>query len=88
MYIERRCLSKESRHSQYVHSHSIPPLIPVLPLASKAIWDYADAFATLYNSGLLGHIDPKKHQVVLCGHSAGAVGVYVVLPLPQLCSST
>ncbi|KIM42595.1 hypothetical protein M413DRAFT_26627 [Hebeloma cylindrosporum] len=39
------------------------------------IWDYADAFSTLYKSGLLGYVDPKRHQVVLCGHSAGAVGV-------------
>ncbi|KAF8148850.1 alpha/beta-hydrolase [Crassisporium funariophilum] len=39
------------------------------------IWDYADAFAALYKSGLLGVLDPQKHQVILCGHSAGAVGV-------------
>jgi len=39
------------------------------------IWDYADAFATLFKSGLLGPLDPKLHPVVLCGHSAGAVGV-------------
>ncbi|KAF8166828.1 hypothetical protein BJ912DRAFT_934422 [Pholiota molesta] len=39
------------------------------------IWDYAEAFATLYKSGLLGTLNPKLHQVVLCGHSAGAVGV-------------
>ncbi|PPQ72403.1 hypothetical protein CVT26_003796 [Gymnopilus dilepis] len=39
------------------------------------IWDYADAFATLYKSGILGPLNPKVHQVILCGHSAGAVGV-------------
>ncbi|PPQ66820.1 hypothetical protein CVT24_008679 [Panaeolus cyanescens] len=39
------------------------------------IWDYADAFASLVKSGLLGIIDPTKTQIVLCGHSAGAVGV-------------
>ncbi|KDR68066.1 hypothetical protein GALMADRAFT_257320 [Galerina marginata CBS 339.88] len=39
------------------------------------IWDYADAFATLFKSGLLGPANPKLHPVVLCGHSAGAVGV-------------
>ncbi|KDR71147.1 hypothetical protein GALMADRAFT_127350 [Galerina marginata CBS 339.88] len=39
------------------------------------IWDYADAFATLFKSGLLGPVNPKLHPVVLCGHSAGAVGV-------------
>ncbi|KAF5309122.1 hypothetical protein D9619_012789 [Psilocybe cf. subviscida] len=39
------------------------------------IWDYAEAFAALYKSGLLGVLDPKKHRVVLCGHSAGAVGI-------------
>ncbi|KAF8972042.1 Alpha/Beta hydrolase protein [Flammula alnicola] len=39
------------------------------------IWDYAEAFAMLFKSGLLGTLDPELHQVVLCGHSAGAVGV-------------
>ncbi|PPQ85923.1 hypothetical protein CVT25_014800 [Psilocybe cyanescens] len=38
------------------------------------IWDYADAFATLYKSGLLDPLG-KGHKVVLCGHSAGCVGV-------------
>ncbi|KAF9478461.1 alpha/beta-hydrolase [Pholiota conissans] len=44
-------------------------------LGLLTIWDYADAFATLYKSGLLGTLNPKLHEVVLCGHSAGAVGV-------------
>ncbi|KJA14458.1 hypothetical protein HYPSUDRAFT_80835, partial [Hypholoma sublateritium FD-334 SS-4] len=39
------------------------------------IWDYAEAFATLFRSGLLGKLDPKLHQVVLCGHSAGSIAV-------------
>ncbi|KAF5315315.1 hypothetical protein D9619_007549 [Psilocybe cf. subviscida] len=39
------------------------------------IWDYAEAFAELYKSGLLGQLDPKKHKVVLCGHSVGSVAV-------------
>ncbi|KAF9037087.1 Alpha/Beta hydrolase protein [Panaeolus papilionaceus] len=43
--------------------------------ALLTIWDYADAFASLVKSGLLGNIDPTRHQIVLCGHSAGAVGV-------------
>lgn len=43
-----------------------------------AIWDYAEAFSALYTSGLLGPLDSKKHKIVLCGHSAGSVAVYVV----------
>ena len=46
-----------------------------LDLRSTAIWDYAEAFATLVRSGLLGKLDPKVHQVVLCGHSAGSIAV-------------
>ncbi|KNZ80777.1 hypothetical protein J132_04282 [Termitomyces sp. J132] len=39
------------------------------------IYDYADAFASLYNSGLLGPLDPEFDKVILVGHSAGSVGV-------------
>ncbi|KAJ3508790.1 hypothetical protein NLJ89_g5563 [Agrocybe chaxingu] len=39
------------------------------------IWDYGDAFATLVNSGLLRPFDRGRNPIVLCGHSAGAVGV-------------
>ncbi|KAG6809545.1 hypothetical protein H0H92_015843 [Tricholoma furcatifolium] len=39
------------------------------------IYDYADAFASLYNSGILGPLDPEVDKVVLVGHSAGSVGV-------------
>lgn len=53
-------------------------LISIIPHV-VAIWDYAEAFAELYKSGLLGQLDPKKHKVVLCGHSVGSVAVYVLL---------
>ncbi|KAF8075722.1 Alpha/beta hydrolase fold-1 [Lyophyllum atratum] len=39
------------------------------------IYDYADAFASLYKSGLMGTLDPNLHKVILVGHSAGTVGV-------------
>ncbi|KAF4615960.1 hypothetical protein D9613_011251 [Agrocybe pediades] len=39
------------------------------------IWDYAEAFASLYKSGLFGPLNPELHKVVLCGHSAGSVAV-------------
>ncbi|KAG6864014.1 hypothetical protein C0991_001094 [Blastosporella zonata] len=39
------------------------------------IYDYADAFASLYRSGLLGTLDPTLDKVMLVGHSAGSVGV-------------
>ncbi|GLB33147.1 hypothetical protein LshimejAT787_0100320 [Lyophyllum shimeji] len=39
------------------------------------IYDYADAFASLFRSGLLGTLDPALHKVFLVGHSAGTVGV-------------
>ncbi|GLB40672.1 putative alpha/beta hydrolase family protein [Lyophyllum shimeji] len=39
------------------------------------IYDYADAFASLFRSGLLGTLDPALHKVFLVGHSGGAVGV-------------
>ncbi|PPR03106.1 hypothetical protein CVT24_012411 [Panaeolus cyanescens] len=44
-------------------------------LGLLTIWDYADAFATLIKSGLLEAKDGDRHQIFLCGHSAGAVGV-------------
>ncbi|KAG6826676.1 hypothetical protein H0H87_006724, partial [Tephrocybe sp. NHM501043] len=39
------------------------------------IYDYADAFASLYKSGLLGTLNPEFDKVILAGHSAGSVGV-------------
>jgi len=39
------------------------------------IYDYADAFASLYRSGFLGPLDPELHKVILVGHSAGTVAV-------------
>ena len=38
-----------------------------------AIWDYADAFAVLIKSGLLGIVDPRVNPIVICGHSAGSI---------------
>lgn len=55
---------------------NLPFLQLIIYLCPKAIWDYAEAFATLFRSGLLGRLDPKLHQVVLCGHSAGSIAVY------------
>ncbi|KAF8800121.1 alpha/beta-hydrolase [Phlegmacium glaucopus] len=40
-----------------------------------AIWDYADAFAALLKSGLLGIVDPEMNPIIICGHSAGSVAV-------------
>ncbi|KAG6808921.1 hypothetical protein H0H93_016341, partial [Arthromyces matolae] len=40
-----------------------------------SIYDYADSFATLLNSGLLGELNPELDKVILVGHSAGSVGV-------------
>ncbi|KDR69560.1 hypothetical protein GALMADRAFT_145312 [Galerina marginata CBS 339.88] len=37
------------------------------------IYHYADAFAALYRSGLLGKLDRSIHKVALLGHSAGAI---------------
>ncbi|CAA7268726.1 unnamed protein product [Cyclocybe aegerita] len=39
------------------------------------IWDYGNAFATLVKSGLLGAFARDRNPIILCGHSAGAVGV-------------
>ncbi|KAG6833969.1 hypothetical protein H0H93_012872, partial [Arthromyces matolae] len=50
-------------------------LLTLLLIDIEAIYDYADSFATLYNSGLLGKLDPKFDKVILVGHSAGTVGV-------------
>lgn len=42
-----------------------------------AIYDYAEAFVTLFKSSLLGKIEKGVQKLVVIGHSAGAVGTYV-----------
>ncbi|KAG6822059.1 hypothetical protein H0H92_015497, partial [Tricholoma furcatifolium] len=38
-------------------------------------YEYADAFAAFYNSGLLGHLNPNYDKIVLVGHSGGSIAV-------------